>query len=72
MRPAIFLRNGVGGDDGGEGEAVADGFGHDDDVGDDAVVLEAPEIRAGAAEAGLNFIGDADAAGVRGCGRRRG
>jgi len=60
--------DGVGGDDGGEGEAVADGFGHDDDVGDDAIILEAPEVGAGAAEAGLNLIGDADTAGVAGVG----
>jgi hypothetical protein len=63
-----FFGDGVGGDDGGEREAVADGFGHDDDVGDDTIILEAPEVGAGAAEAGLDFIGDADAAGVAGVG----
>ena len=53
----------VGGDDGGERGAVADAFGHDDDVGLDALGLEAPEGLAGAAEARLDLVGDADTTG---------
>ena len=52
-----------GGDDGGEGEAVADAFGHGDDVGDDALGLEAPVVGAGSSEPGLDFVGDAEASG---------
>ncbi len=47
---------------GGKGPAVADAFGHGDHVGGDAPVFEAPEVVAGATEAGLDFVGDADAA----------
>ena len=46
----------------GERAAVADAFGHGDDVGNDALRFESPEMRAGAAEAGLHFVGDANAA----------
>ena len=41
---------------------VADPLGHGDQVGRDAPVLEAPEGRAGPAEAGLDLVGDAQAA----------
>ena len=62
-----FLRHDRGdfrrGDDRGEWSAVADALGQRDDVGDDALRLEAPEMRAGAAEAGLDFVGDAETAG---------
>ena len=34
-----------------------------DDVGNHALGLEAPVMRAGAAEAGLHFVGDANTAG---------
>ena len=50
------------GHDRGERAAVADAFRHGDDVGDDALRFEAPEMRAGAPEAGLHFVRDADAA----------
>ena len=56
------LRDFVGGDDGGQGATVADAFGHCDDVGDDTLRFEAPEMRAGSSEAGLNFVRDADPA----------
>ncbi len=49
-------------DDCGERAAVADAFGHGDDVRDDALGFEAPEMRAGAAEASLDFVGNGDAA----------
>src|SRR5690606_16912002 len=55
-----------GGDDGSEGAAIADAFGHRHDIGDDTLGLEAPEVGAGAAEAGLDFIGDAEATGGAG------
>ena len=51
------------GHDRGERAAVADAFRHGDDVGNDALRFETPVMRAGAAEAGLHFIRDADAAG---------
>ena len=51
------------GDDRGERTAVADAFRHRDDVGNDALRFEAPVMRARAAEAGLHFIRDANAAG---------
>ena len=38
-------------------------FRHRDDVGNHALRFKAPEMRAGAAEAGLHFVGDAHAAG---------
>ena len=47
---------------GAEGVAVADALGHDDDVGDDAVTLEAPEVGARAAEARLHLVRDQQAA----------
>ena len=47
---------------GAERHAVADALGHRHQVGRDAPVLEAPEMLAGAAEAGLHFVGDAQAA----------
>src|SRR5262249_43907969 len=50
------------GDHGGQGATVANALGHRDDVGDHALGLEAPEVAAHAAEAGLNLIGNADAA----------
>ena len=53
------------GDAGAERGAVADPLGHRDEVGRDAPVLEAPEVLAGAAEAGLDLVGDAEAAGLR-------
>ena len=51
-----------GGDDRGERATVADAFGHGDDVRNDALGFEAPEVRAGAAESGLDFVSDSDAA----------
>ena len=45
-----------------ERPAVADALGHGHDVGDDAEVLEAPVVVAGAAEAGLHLVGDAEPA----------
>ena len=50
------------GDAGAERDAVADPLGHRDEVGRDAPVLEAPEGRPGPAEAGLDLVGDAEAA----------
>ena len=47
---------------GAERRAVADALGHRDDVGHHAPVLEAPVVLAGAAEAGLHLVGDAEAA----------
>jgi len=41
---------------------VADALRHGHDVGDNAGVLEAPEVVAGAAEPGLDLVGDAHAA----------
>lgn len=52
----------MGGDHGGERGTVANTLGHDDDVGLDALGLESPESLTGAAEAGLDFVGNADAA----------
>ena len=46
------------GDNGGQWEAIADAFGHDDDFGNDAMGFEAPEIVAGAAKAGLDLVDD--------------
>ncbi len=46
------------GDDCGQREAIADALGHDDDFGNDAMGFEAPEIVAGAAKAGLDFVND--------------
>ena len=45
-----------------ERQAVADALGHRDDVGHDALQLEAPERVAGAPEAGLHLVRDAEAA----------
>ena len=45
----------VRGDDGGHGEAVPDALGHGDDVGDDVVALEAPEVLPGPPEPSLNL-----------------
>ena len=42
-------------------QPVADAFGHRHDVWLHAVALEAPEVVAGAAKAGLHLVGDADA-----------
>ena len=53
----------VGGDHRGERGTVADTLGHDDDVGLDALGLEAPEGFAGATKTGLNLVGDADTTG---------
>ena len=62
-----FLRHHGGdfrcGHDRGEWGAVADALGQRDDVGDNALRFEAPKMRAGAAAAGLNFVGDAETAG---------
>src|SRR5579862_2988205 len=52
----------TGGDDCGQWERVSDRFSEDDDVRDDALSLESPEMCAEAAEADLHFVGDADAA----------
>ena len=49
--------------DGGEGAAVADAFGHGDDVGNDALELEGPEAPTHAAEADLDLVGNADPTG---------
>ena len=51
-----------GGDHRGEGEAVSDSFGHHHDVGNDALAFESPVVGAGAAEAGLDFVGNAESA----------
>ena len=50
-------------DDRAQRVAVADRLAHRDDVGHDALRLEAPEVRADAAEADLHLVGDADPAG---------
>ena len=42
--------------------AVADALGHRDHVGRDVPVLKRPELRAGAAEAALHFVGHANPA----------
>ena len=47
----------------GDGLAVAHGLAQGDDVGHEAVALEAPHMLAGAAEAGLHLVGDEQAAG---------
>ena len=46
-------------------QAVADALGHGHDLGHDAGALEAPVVVAGAGEAGLHLVGDADAAVAR-------
>src|SRR6202140_3480250 len=43
--------------EGAQGESVGDALGGDQDVGDDAVVLDGKHF-AGAGEAGLDFVGD--------------
>jgi len=48
------------GDDGGERKSIADGFAEDDDVGNNLLRFETPEMRAEAAEADLDFVRDAD------------
>ena len=45
-----------------ERRAVADALGHRDHVGHDVPILVRPVVMAGAAEAALHFVGDADAA----------
>lgn len=52
-----------GRDHAGHGVAVTDGLPHCDDVGNEVfpLKLEGPEVRADAAEAHLDFIGDEDA-----------
>ena len=45
-----------------ERRAVADALGHRDHVGHDVPVLKRPVVMAGAAEAALHFVGDAEAA----------
>ncbi len=50
------------GDDCRERECISDRFAEHHDVGDNALRLEAPEVRAETAEADLHFVGDADAA----------
>ena len=53
-----------GGDDGRRGGSyVADALGHGHDVRNHSLGLEAPEVGAGPAEAGLHFVGDAEPAG---------
>ena len=52
-----------GGDDGGQREGIPDGFAEHDDVRDDVLSFESPEMGAETAEADLHFVGDADAAG---------
>jgi hypothetical protein len=46
------------GDDPGDGEPVAEALGEGQDVGLDPVGLDAPEVLAGAAPAGLDLVGD--------------
>src|SRR5919107_2389908 len=48
--------------DGRKGNAISDAFGHRHDVRNDVVILESPVVLASAAEAGLNFVGDTEAA----------
>ena len=48
----------------GDRVAVAHRLADRDDVGHDAVALEAPHVLAGAAEAGLHLVGDEQAAGL--------
>src|ERR1700675_2561919 len=50
------------GDNCGEREGISNWFAEHDDIRDDGLRLESPEVRAKAAEADLHFIGDADAA----------
>lgn len=38
-------------------------LGHGDNVGDNTMGLESPEMSSGTSETGLNFIGDADSSG---------
>ena len=57
--------------DGAQRVAVADRLAQRDDVGHDALRLEAPEVRADAAEADLHLVGDADPARGRARARRR-
>ena len=52
----------AGGDGGADGHAVAHAFGAGDDVGHHFPVLDAEPVLAGAAEAGLHFVGDEQAA----------
>ncbi len=57
---------GLGGDDGRYGVTVAHGLAHGDDVRDGLLLvrLEGPPVRAHSAEADLDLVGDADAAGL--------
>ena len=57
------VRDFRGGHNRGQRAAIANAFGHGDDVRNDVLVSKAPIVRAGAAEAGLHFVGDAKAAG---------
>ena len=50
-------------DHGSERTAVADTFGHRDDVGNHALCFETPEVRARPAKARLHFVRDANATG---------
>ena len=50
------------GNDGRERERISDRFAEHNDVRDDSLRLESPEVRAEAAEADLHLIGDTDAA----------
>src|ERR1700730_11441919 len=52
--------------DSAERHAVADSLRHGDEIGDDVEVLESPVVVPGASEAGLNFVGDAEAAMIAG------
>jgi hypothetical protein len=45
-------------------ETIANALGHSDHVGNDTVLLKAPAMSAEAAESRLNFVADADAAGL--------
>ena len=46
-----------------ERAAVSDSFSHGNDVWDDTLCFESPEVCAGSAKAGLHFIGDAQTSG---------
>ena len=46
-----------------EGETITYRFAEDDDVRNNILRFETPEVRAEAAEAYLDFVGDADTAG---------
>ncbi len=55
------IGNGPRGNDCRQRVAVADGFAHSDDVGNDALGFKSPEMRAGSAKSRLHLIRNADA-----------